>query len=278
MGKASRQQHRQRIQEKKRQRRQENRRAVADASPHRAHERLPSPVLQEGSGLSLEGLRYGLSQIARERNEWAGIPLPMDGHPLIIEPSYPNAAGLMKIGLAQSEKNEELEPDIRIRNVFWSSSKRSDIYVYEQDGKITWGLKPGIHNLDMQLSTLGASDAWSLETEQMALETLETLIEHRQLRQYLLTGSFLEGSRRSGVHYIFRKLRPTVAIAEDRKGGMRILASLCLHPIAYYAGSWAGAMSPTDDVIAHLMLMRGDEHMFWRRANQHGAYRPEAGI
>lgn len=37
-------------------------------------------------------------------------------------------------------------------------------------------------------------------------------------------------------------------------------------------------MTPTDDVIAHLTLMRGDEPMFWRRANQHGPDRPEAGL
>jgi hypothetical protein len=37
-------------------------------------------------------------------------------------------------------------------------------------------------------------------------------------------------------------------------------------------------MCPTDDVIAHLALMRGDEAMFWRRCNQHPPYRPEAGL
>ena len=25
-------------------------------------------------------------------------------------------------------------------------------------------------------------------------------------------------------------------------------------------------------------MMRGDEHLFWRRSNQHAAYRPEAGL
>jgi hypothetical protein len=37
-------------------------------------------------------------------------------------------------------------------------------------------------------------------------------------------------------------------------------------------------MVPTDDVIAHLMLMRGDEHMFWRRCNQHQPWTKEAGV
>ena len=90
---------------------------------------------------------------------------------------------------------------------------------------------------------------------------------------------FLEKSERSGVTYLFRKLRPTVALRPCRDGdGMRVLAALCLHPIGYYDGSWAGAMCPTDDVVAHLMLMRGDEVMFWRRSNQHPADRPEAGL
>jgi hypothetical protein len=59
---------------------------------------------------------------------------------------------------------------------------------------------------------------------------------------------------------------------------MRFLAALCLHPIGYYEDSWAGVMAPTDDVVAHLMLCRGDEHMFWRRANQHASWEQQAGI
>ena len=47
---------------------------------------------------------------------------------------------------------------------------------------------------------------------------------------------------------------------------------------ARIVNSWAGAMCPTDDVLAHLMLMRGDEAMFWRRANQHAAIDPLAGL
>lgn len=37
-------------------------------------------------------------------------------------------------------------------------------------------------------------------------------------------------------------------------------------------------MVPTDDVIAHLLLMRGDERLFWRRANQHHPLDPESGL
>ncbi len=129
------------------------------------------------------------------------------------------------------------------------------------------------------LETLRSSVAWSIEGESRALQTLGTLIRHHQFKQYLLTGSFLETSRRSGVTYLFRKLRPTVAIRADyRTDRTRILCALCLHPIAYYSGSWAGVMTPTDDVLAHLMLCRGDEKMFWRRANQHASWRAAAGL
>ena len=117
--------------------------------------------------------------------------------------------------------------------------------------------------------------------------TLAGLLSHRAFKAYMMTGTFLEISKRSGVAYMFRRLRPTLALSMREGsirhgsrgvGGTRILAALCLHPIGYYRGSWAGAMTPTDDVIAHLMLMRGDEAMFWRRANQHAPWRPEAGL
>ena len=74
-----------------------------------------------------------------------------------------------------------------------------------------------------------------------------------------------------------RRLKPTVAIRSEGER-LRILCCMCMHPIAYYEDSWAGAMCPTDDVLAHLMLMRGDEKMFWRQSNQHPPSRPAAGL
>src|SRR4029078_7688471 len=134
------------------------------------------------------------------------------------------------------------------------------------------------HHLGHDLSTLGCADAWGLEQEQRALQLFGTMARHRQMKHYVLTGQVLEKSDRSGVHYLFRRLKPTVAFRPHEDGAsMRILAALCQHPIAYYAGSWAGATCPTDDVIAHLTMMRGDEHLFWKRCSQHPPSRPEAG-
>lgn len=199
--------------------------------------------------------------------------MPLEGERLVVEPSYPYAEGLMKIGAPQGRDEQ-----ITVRNCFWSSHKRSEIIVYQdKDDRVVCGLVPGVHHLEHDLKTLGCADAWGVEQETTALELLSTLVSKRAFRQYMMTGTFVESSARSGVTYMFRRLKPTVAMhAVD--GSMRVLCCLCLHPIAYYSGSWAGAMCPTDDLIAHLMLMRGDEPMFWRRASQHAAYRPEAGL
>lgn len=221
----------------------------------------------------MAGLRNGLRKVAERDNEWAGVPMPMSGCPLVIEPTYPRAQALMEIG----KKPEEPGERVTLRNRFWSWRYRTDILVWEEGGKSVHAPASPTNRLALELATLDASNAWGIEQESNAVQTLGTLVRHRIFKQYMLTGMFLEKSERSGVHYLFRRLRPTLAIT--MKGdGARILCALCLHPIAYYEGSWAGAMTPTDDVIAHLMLMRGDEHMLWRRANQHAAYRREAGI
>lgn len=221
------------------------------------------------------GVRNALRNISQGLGHWAGIPMPLgEDHPLVIEPKYPRAAGLMAIGRKEAD---ESTPDARtIRNRFWSWRRRCDVVVWNEGNRIEWGIDVP-KRIDMELSTLGASYAWGFEQEANAVQLLATLVRHHTFKMYMLTGMFLESSERSGVMYLFRRLRPTVALREEH-GRMRVLCALCLHPIAYYQGSWAGAMCPTDDVIAHLQLMRADEPMFWRRANQHPAWRPEAGL
>lgn len=226
-------------------------------------------------------LRNKLREVAAKRHDWAGIPMPLDGERLVVEPSFPNAQALMKMCGERDDEREPEAPDLigaKVVNSFWSDRKRGDILIIRKaDGRTDWGLQPGIHHLMQDLRTLGCAEAWGIEQESQALNLLGTLLDHRRFKQYLMTGSFLESSPRSKVTYLFRRLKPTVAIATKGES-TRILCALCLHPIAYYQGSWAGAMTPTDDVVAHLMLMRGDEQMYWKRSNQHPAYRPEAGL
>lgn len=217
--------------------------------------------------------RNQLRRLAECAGEWAGIPLGIEGEELVVEPRY-LFADIFKPALPQDDPEA-----LPIRSVFWSTKYRCKFAILERpNGKVVAQPLIGTGNAaTMLLSTLGCSFAWGIEQESAAVHLLGTLVRHHAFKCYMLTGTFLESSSRSGVTYLFRRLRPTVAMKEH-KGTMRILACLCQHPIAYYAGTWAGAMTPTDDVVAHLMLMRGDEAMFWRRSNQHPAHQPEAGL
>lgn len=228
---------------------------------------------------SMADYRNKIAQIADSREEWAGIPVPLKDIDLIIEPRYPNAQVLMEITNKKTGKDPIADdPTFKFRNSFMSMHKRRNVLIWEVNGKINWGLEPpGNNKITMLMNTLEASAAWGIEQESAALTTLGTLIKHVAFKHYCLTGTFLETSQKSGVHYLFRRLRPTIAISTTT-GYMKVITALCLHPIAYYRDSWAGAMCPTDDVIAHLMLMRGDEHMLWRRANQHPSWLPQSGL
>jgi hypothetical protein len=237
------------------------------------------------AGDSFGKVRQTLRGIAAMSGEWAGIPMPLDHARLVVEPNYPYAKGLESIApsLPMYERPNDDGEDYgkwKVRNRFWSVRKSSTIVVMEKpDGSITWGIDPGIHHLGHDLSTLGCAEAWGFEQEAKALKLLESMVRPHKFKQYVMTGMFMDKSDRSGVIYLFRRLKPTVAMTPHRPDGrMGILAALCMHPIAYYEGSWGGSMTPTDDVVAHLALMRGDEAMFWRRSNQHPPHRPEAGL
>lgn len=237
---------------------------------------MSTELLERHDGFSR--VRNALRFMAAERDLWAGIPMPLSDADLIIEPRYPHASALMMMGAKAAEEKQAVDEGLKVRAVFWSSHLRADVIVMTQaDGAITYGIDPGVHHFDHDIKTLGNSVAWGIEQEANAVQLLATLVPHHTFKMYMLTGMFLETSERSGMTYCFRRLRPTVAIRAD-SGRMRIRASLCMHPIGYYSGSFAGAMCPTDDVIAHLMMMRGDERRYWARCNQHPAHRPEAAL
>lgn len=226
------------------------------------------------------GLRNGLRKIAEMEESWAGIPMPLKDRRLVIEPHFPRAAELSNLF---APPDPEPSTDLisldgaKIRNRFWSAHKRAWVVIFEKDGKVDWGLDRGPHAVARLFDTIDCSSAWGLEQEAKAVQTLGTLLRHHPFKAYLLTGMFIETSKRTGLSYVFRRLRPTIVL--DAKGDvLKVRCCLCMHPIGYYEGTWAGAMTPTDDVIAHLMMMRGDEPMFWRRANQHPAWVPEAGL
>lgn len=227
--------------------------------------------------------------------EWQGVPVPVPdlriqlckGHPLaakvaeaerILDPPQPAARSCA-----------DDEGRVVLVNRWFSYSRHATVFLLRDlaTGKTSVVTEPvsvdrSMTKLTFALRTIGASDAWTLDAEANAMDKLAGLLTLQQIRHYLMTGSFLETSKRSQVTYLFRRLRPTVAMSPRNRvpgnDSMRCLAVLCLHPVGYYRDTWAGCMTPTDDVIAHLLLMRGDEAGFWRQANQHDAWSPEAGL
>jgi hypothetical protein len=226
-------------------------------------------------------LREKFADLAAREGEWAGLPLPLDGEQLVIDPSYPFAETFMAMGAAVREVAAE-QPQTRMLagNCFWSWKWRSYVQIVknEEGRAIGWQPVGGVNHVGRQLRTMGCSDAWSIEAESKALQMLGRLVGHRSFRLYLLTGAFLWTSPRSGLHYMFRKLRPTLALREGKQGTIELLCALCSHTVGYYAGSFAGVLCPTDEVIAHFLLAQADERMFWRRSNQHPAWSPNAGL
>ena len=240
-------------------------------------------------------VRALMAAYADRIGEWQGVPVPVgdlriqlcEGHPLagkvaeaerILYP--PDAAALA----CRDDEGRTV-----VVNKWFSHARHAQVYLLRdlatgRTRAVTEPVSPdqSMARLTFALRTVGAAAAWSLDAEANAMGKLFGLLSGQQIRQYLLTGGFLETSRRSKVTYLFRRLRPTVALTsrnrDPRIDAMRCLAVLCLHPVGFYRETWAGCMTPSDDVIAHLMLMRGDEAGFWRQASQHQPWTPEAGL
>lgn len=181
-----------------------------------------------------------------EGGNWAGLPWPVPNYTMTIHPKYPFAE-LYSKPIATEQVPEVGTYENAPRQV--------------EDDKLIGALLA----VARTINTIGVSNSWSLQAEFRAIKKLRRHISVDQWAQYVLTGTFGHVSPQSRVAYIFRRLRPTLAMNQDS----RFLAALCLHPIGYYDCTWAGAMVPTDDILAHYLLMRADEPYFWRKSNQH---------
>lgn len=130
------------------------------------------------------------------------------------------------------------------------------------------------------LNTAFAAKSFKIETEMRAMEKLQGMLTPEQYAAYFISGVF-EETGKSGVTYFVRRLKPTVAFREKKDAHFSdfvFLAGLCLHPLAYYMDSFVGCQCPTDDVIAHLLWIRGDERRFWGKANHHPIEQVEVGL
>lgn len=232
--------------------------------------------------LTFDAAKLFLEVLARENSEWAGLPMPMDGIKLDIDPRYP-FAGVFNCALRAREgvfacSNEDVREDEYIRNEWLSVRYGCYIGVLQTGRELKVYYRRKNHAV-MELDTLYASRMWDIESELRSMETLRRHLKPHIFEAYFMTGAFIETSKRSGVTYMFRRLRPTIAMKETVPGqGLRILCTLCGHVMGYAMDTWAGALVPTDDIIAALLIMRSDEHLFWRSYNQHPAWAPESGL
>jgi len=241
-------------------------------------------------GVDLLPLAEASRRLAQEhfaRNDWSGFPMPVPGLKLVLEPRYKHQA-LSEFRWKECydeegtrhEFEEEAPPtpsEYRRVNCWWNSRYQLNIVVVKnQQGRARFTVQFE-DRLAFTIRTLEAAAAWPIDAERKALQKLASLIPAEAFELYELTGHFAEISSRSQVTYLFRKGRPTIALRQSEAGSV-VLCALCLHPIGYYGDTWAGVMCPTDDVIAHLLMMRGSEDKFWANANQHSVDHPAAGV
>mgnify|MGYP001601849445 CR=1 FL=1 len=239
-------------------------------------------------GITWEEIWAATQRLALERGEWAGYPIPVEDAALVIEPRHPGYGRFNGVTLGGITERVCGEADVRedqvVLNHWYSRGRGTWVWLYREGADPTTKLltlpaEPAAERLTLALRSLEpAARAWSIEAEMRAFDKLGELIGPHRLKLYYFTGSFPETSSRSGVTYLFRRLRPTLALRPGPEGTMRCLAALCAHPLAFYERTYAGAHVPTDDVIAHLLMIRGDEHRFWRTCNQHPIEAPEAGV
>lgn len=229
--------------------------------------------------------------------DWQGVPVHLPDFRVQLHDRHPYAELFDKIDTADVEIEvvvggpNDMDEDEHLANRWYDGKRNRDVLVFHRTNGRAFAIPlprapdRSMERLALWLKTIGASDAWDLDAEYRARTKLRSLLSDRQWRHYDLTGSFLETSPRSQLTYVFRRLRPTVVLTprtcwwrQRDDSGMRCLAVLCLHPVGFYDRTWGGCMVPTDDVIAHLLTMRADEAYFWRKANQHEASAPEAGL
>lgn len=253
-----------------------------------------APPVGEGD-FTMGAFRAWMDALSDHAEDWQGIPVIVPGQPLTLNDRHPMAGIFAELDRMNADDTptefvcgaDDVQEAERVVNTWFSRKANADVLLVERGDGTRFALTiprspdQAMDRLALWLQTLGASDAWDLDAEHTAREKLRGLISERAWRHYDLTGAFLETSERSRLTYLFRRLRPTVVLTSRNRSGhdnMRCLAVLCMHPIGYYQRSWAGCLTPTDDVIAHLTFMRGDEAGFWRQANQHESWRPEAGL
>ena len=239
-----------------------------------------------------------IDEVAGKVGVYCGMPLAVITDPKVLNLSDAylgmllEAFGLSEIPRGKKKVERELVVDGLTLYTSWFVTRPwrgkygiVQIWHNKATGKFTkqfQPVRPWLSRLRFSTMTVAYSTAFGVqEAELKAQKELDALLNPKQRKQWLLTNSFYEKGR-SGVTYWLRKNRPTVAFRPEEDGAenseVALLCALCLHPLGWYDESYAGMMAPSDDVMAHLLMIRANEHFFWRKANQHPLDAANAGI
>jgi hypothetical protein len=232
---------------------------------------------ENGTVLTLKQIQKAiLSMVSEEEAQLYGCPMPSlsdTKHAIVTAKSLKGRERYESIGREEFEDTEET----KFVNS-WTVMGHEVIVVHDKKGSFAVRMPFAHYRMEnLMKSCVLRFGAITWEAEVTAMERLADHVSDPQYTSYILSGAFIETSKRSGVKYLFRKNAPTVAL-RAQADGMKCLCTLCLHPMAYYKGTSCGSMAPTDEVIAHLTMMRGDEHFYWRKANQHRNWDPRSGV
>jgi len=241
-----------------------------------------------GHERSYDEVNGDINQIADAHGFLSGVPVPLPGNEqpdLVVADGVP-LAEVFRMNQAvreqrETEMAEELRWQVNIRNSWRSLGDQTVCVIDTEQGSMAL---PRWHAGERMRKLVRAVEVYHnahmrAEAELRALESLKARITEAQYNVYVLAGIFPERSPRSDVYYYFRKGYPTLAVSfHGAKNNGRVLAALCLHPMGYYQGTHVGLMTPTDEVIAHLLLMRSDEHRFWKKSGQWQASDMRSGL
>lgn len=250
--------------------------------------------VRAGEAITSETFYRELNEVATASGCHHGIPLPevnsatgdVGDHPLVLAHRVPMGITNM---CQERPPRTEFEARMRLvrkrtRNSWTVLGDHTVCVVDTTEGPMYmryWHAGTKLRKLISGVQVRMGSQL-TAEAELKAVDALREKINKTQFCCYVLNDCFMEKSKRSGVHYIFRKGYPTLAVSarddHGNPGPLRMLAALCLHPVGFYQDTHAGVMTPTDEVIAHLVMMRADEHCFWKKSGQWASWDTRSGL
>lgn len=209
-----------------------------------------------GEQIGWDEVRRRFNAIATSQGEWAGVPVPVADFRPVLAGDQQRVAQIWPRRLPQEGRHNS-----------WRVNRAYSVYLWEREGR-TVGLAMNYwaQRLDAIFDTMAARRAVLPDAELVAFMKLLDHLNDGQARDYVVSNMFVERGR-SGLLYVFRRGLPvlTFRTTDDE---VQPRAALCLHPLAFYEGTHAGALPPSDELLALLLMLRADEPFLWRKANQ----------